>query len=321
MKRIYTFVLAAFATFSVAAQQEYQVSHNMFNNVGINPGAVGLDDAICGQLIGRQQWMGFEGAPQTYVMSAWSNLSSIAGADLPIGMGLTLFYDKLGIEQNLKFKFAGNYQLSIPTGVVSFGLEFGMLNKGVNGTPNPIDIGDPLINGGSAGNWAESSMAPDLGFGAFYRSESKNLYFGVSASQLLQGSIDWNSAQPQLRRHYYISGGYFTEPMMGGSIVLQPNMLIKSDGSVTTMDLGMLAYWNDQFWGGASYRTGDAFVALAGWQKGMGTNSIKVGIAYDFTTSAIKTYSSGTAELFVRYCHGIEPPSRIRRYVDPTLLQ
>lgn len=318
MKRIYTFALTVFAALTMNAQQEYQVSHNMFNNVGTNPGAVGLEDAICGQLIGRQQWMGFEGAPQTYALSAWSNLNTIAGINQPVGVGLTMFYDKLGIEQNMKFKLSGNYQFTFGQGILSAGLDLGMLQKGINGTPNPIDAGDPLINGGSAGAWTASSMAFDLGFGAFYKAQ--NLYFGISSSQLMQSSIDWTSAKPQLRRHYYITGGY-EQPIMGGSIVLKPNVFIKSDGAVTTMDLNMLAEWDNTFWGGVSYRTGDAFVALAGINQPLANDMLKVGFAYDFTTSAIKDYSSGSVELFVRYCHPIINNPTTPIYVDPTLLQ
>ena len=56
----------------VKAQQEAQFSHNMFNNMGINPGFAGLRSAICATALARQQWVGFkdeEGTrvnPETY---------------------------------------------------------------------------------------------------------------------------------------------------------------------------------------------------------------------------------------------------------------
>jgi type IX secretion system PorP/SprF family membrane protein len=314
MKRIYSLVVAAFATLTLGAQQEYQVSHNMFNNAAINPGAAGVNDAICAYMIGRHQWIGFEGAPNTYVLNASAPLSALGGPN-DFGAGITMFYDQLGIEQNLKFKLSGNYQKDMPNGVLSFGLDFGFLRKGINGTPDPTDLNDPLINGGSAALWKDASMAPDLGLGVFYK--TNDLYFGVSTSQILQSSVDWGSAQPQLKRHYYVTGGYETEPMANGQLVLKPSVMIKTDGAVTTMDVNMYGIWNSAFYGGVSYRTGDAIVAHAGVMK----DKLTYGIAYDFTTSAIKTYSSGTVELFVRYCMKIDPKPSGRMYVDPALMQ
>jgi hypothetical protein len=50
-------------------------------------------------------------------------------------------------------------------------------------------------------------------------------------------------------------------------------------------------------WGGFSYRTGDAVVAMLGLNKG----DINLGYAYDITLTNIRTHSSGSHEIFVGY--------------------
>lgn len=314
MKGLLLTVFGLVICLTISAQQEYQVSHNMFNNAAINPAAAGLDDAICGHLIGRQQWMGFEGAPQTYVLNANAPLSVFTPSTLPIGLGVTMFYDQLGLEQNILGKLSANYQHQITTGKIIFGLDLGLVRKGINGSEiSPIQMGDNSLaqiqsNLGAA--------APSLGFGVYYH--SSNLEFGIASSQLIESTIDWQSAQPSLRRHYYISGMYTTKPI-ASNIVLKPSVFIKTDGSVTTMDIGGLAEYNSMFWVGATYRTGDAIVALAGYNI---TNNLKFGLAYDYTTSDIRTTSSsGSVEVFMKYCYPIKKPSKRQEYRDPSLLQ
>jgi hypothetical protein len=60
----------------------------------------------------------------------------------------------------------------------------------------------------------------------------------------------------------------------------------------------MLLLYNKRFWGGVSYRLGDAVVIMAGTELPIG---LRVGISYDFTTSPIGAYSNGTVEFILGY--------------------
>ena len=64
------------------------------------------------------------------------------------------------------------------------------------------------------------------------------------------------------------------------------------------MDVNVLLEYNKRFWGGVSYRLGDAVVVMAGTEL---PNGLRVGISYDFTTSAIGAYSNGTVEFMLGY--------------------
>lgn len=313
-KVLYSAVLLLSGMF-VNAQQEYQVSQNMFNSAAINPGAAGIDNAICAQLIGRQQWMGFDGAPNTYILNVNSNLG-VFGLTNKLGAGITLFQDVIGAGYSTTAKLSANYQLDLSSGgKLSFGLDLGMVAGGIDPMQlNPNDMADGTLQGILSSNNRITGSTFTGGVGAFYK--ANNLYFGLSTSQLLESTTVYSSASVQMKRHYYITGGY--QASLNGQLVLKPNVFIKTDGATTTMDLSVLAEYNNSMWGGVSYRTEDAIVALAGYKFG----KAMIGLAYDFTTSDIRTTSSsGSVELFMRYCHSIEVKTKTKQFVDPSLLQ
>ncbi len=312
MKKIITllvFFLGAVATYS---QQEAQFSQNMFNNMAINPGYAGMNDAICATLLVRQQWVGFKdqykdasgvshsnnGWPQTELISIDGKVNPLRG-----GLGLTIDQDQLGFEKNLGFKLGYSYHLTIKQGVLGIGLNVGMLNKKIDFSKfNPLQTGDPLLNSSKI----EGNMATDIGFGAFYKIENK-LYFGVSGDQLLQSSISYSSslASPQLTRHLYFTGGYYYT--INPDFELDPSFLIKTDFASTQFDINALLKWKNQFWGGLSYRVTDAIVVLLGYQRPLKNGTLRAGYSYDITTSAMGANgrSSGSHEIMLGYCFKI----------------
>jgi type IX secretion system PorP/SprF family membrane protein len=317
MRKVLVAALLLVSGLSVNAQQEYQVSHNMFNIAAINPGAAGIDNAICGQLIGRQQWMGFDGAPQTYILNVNANLGVFNMPD-NIGAGLTMYQDIIGAGFSTTAKLSGNYQLELANGAkLGLGIDLGIISAGIDPTQlNASQAGDNTLYALLNSNSTVTGSTFTGGVGSFYK--ASNLYFGVSTSQILESETVHESATIKLSRHYYITGGYETKPFMGGDMVLKPSIFIKTDGAVTTMDAAVIGEYQSLIWLGASYRTGDAIIAMTG----LNINKLKVGLAYDFTTSDISTTSSsGSAELFLRYCHSIEVKTKKRIFVDPSLLQ
>lgn len=298
---LFFFLLASVVAF---AQQEVQVSHNMYNNLGVNPAYAGMNDAICATIIARQQWVGFtdpdgnKGAPQTYLLSIDAMVNPLRG-----GVGINIMQDQLGFEKNLDIKISYSYHLAAGPGTLGIGAQAGFLNKKIDFSKlQPIDIDDPLLQSQKI----EGNMATDFAFGLFYQIPSK-LYFGISSSQLSQAEISYASqlAAPTLARHYYVTAGYYFPLPKNPSLELQPSLLIKSDLASTQFDVNALvkkSFPIHAFLGGVSWRAQDAIVAMLGYQKTFNTGTLKVGYAYDVTTSALKKYSSGSHEIMVGYC-------------------
>ena len=80
--------------------------------------------------------------------------------------------------------------------------------------------------------------------------------------------------------------------------------MAKSDATSTQIDVNVLAEFNQLVWGGVSYRVQDAVAALVGVNVPQ-FPGLKIGISYDYTTSALGSHNSGSLEFMVRYCKGI----------------
>ncbi len=319
MRKNVLFLFFVFAGFqAVNAQQEAQFTQNMFNIMAINPGYAGSNDAICVTTLFRQQWLGFTEtvngrennvAPQTMLFSLHSNVNPIHG-----GLGLVVYKDKLGYEDNIGVKFGYAFRKPLKGGNLGIGIMAGFLNKKIDFTQfNPIDPGDLLLTGGTN---AESDMVFDLSFGAYYKLPGV-FYAGISSTQLMESpsSYGTNLASPQLKRHYYITGGYQWALPNNPQFELRPSVFIKSDFSSTQYDVNALMYYNNQFWGGFSYRTTDAVAILIGAtpfsQSGnKSLESLGIGYSYDVTTSAMGANgrSSGSHEVMLNYCFKIVVP-------------
>lgn len=304
MKRILTLGLIA-VTLTAWSQQDPQWTHYMFNQVNYNPGAAGLDGSICVNGLYRSQWMGFEGAPVTMNLNASMPLDVLHG-----GMALGLMRDEEGFLTRTNVKLSYSYHLDAGDGKLGIGAYFGFLDAGISQAewidPNGGNGSGDAVIPQSEGN----SIAMDAGIGAMYR--ATNWYAGVSITHLpgLDNQIGaaTNLTQSQ---HLYFTGGYDWE--LTPEWTLMPSALIKYDLASISFDATVLAMYNNQFWGGVSYRLEDGIPILLGYQL---NDQLRFGASYDIGTSALSgNNSSGSFEAFVNYCFTIEiPPKEPTRY-------
>ncbi|MBL57018.1 MAG: hypothetical protein CMP61_07525 [Flavobacteriales bacterium] len=340
MKRVLIGVIVLFAACSLTAQQDAQFSQNMFINSAINPGAAGIKGMRCFDLIAREQWFGFEGRPETGLLNFSSPLSPVSN----FGIGGVLMYDKIGFENNINFKLNGAYHFNVGSNgaKLGIGVDVGVLQRAMSGITKAVNQLDPSID--LSGN--PSDMGIDLGFGIFYYkpiNSGNGLYFGVSGQKLLPQKIKLGTATPEIRQHAYITAGY--SYFVNRSLILKPNMLVKTDLTSTQMDVNLTAEFNSALWLGASYRVTDAFVTNVGFYVPRGTDQapkqpLKIGLAYDFTMQALKNRgtfttwneagnvqdvndnnrSIGSAELYIGLCVIPPPKPDFDIYVDPLFL-
>ena len=304
MKRIFTLGLLVCAM-TAWSQQDAQWTHYMFNQINYNPGAAGLDGAICINGLYRSQWMGFEGAPTTINLNASMPIDALAG-----GLGLGLLRDEEGFLTRTNVKLSYSYHLDAGDGVLGIGAYVGLLDAGIT-DPQWVDpnggngSGDGVIPQGDG-----NSIAPDFGLGAFYR--ATNWWAGVSITHLAglsnQIAAETNLTQSQ---HLYFTGGYDIE--LSPEWTLMPSALVKYDLASISFDASMLAMYNNKFWMGVSYRLEDGIPILFGYQI---NDQLRFGASYDIGTSALSgSNSSGSFEAFVNYCFTIEiPPKEPTKY-------
>jgi type IX secretion system PorP/SprF family membrane protein len=289
----------------------------MFNNMSFNPAYAGINNAICANLLHRQQWVGFDGRPVTTILTADMPLAFLHG-----GVGLNVIQDKIGQFNDIDLKLSYAYHHNLGPGKFSAGLQLGFMNKKTDFSKfHPIDENDPIL----ASKDKQSSMAVDFGIGAFYQVKGK-YYAGLSSSQIIESTETLGEADVKLARHYYLTGGYHISLENQGltGVELIPSALIKSDGVTMQFDINAMAEYNNKFWAGVSYRNQDAVVIMLGLKPfgpGMWEN-LKVGYAYDLTTSAMGKggNSSGSHEIYLGYCFKIETQKSRESYKNVRFL-
>lgn len=315
IKKNILLIVILFIYFGAFSQQEPQFTQNMFNNMSINPGYAGTNDAISVTALLRQQWVGFKDSegnkisPETYLFSIDAPINILHG-----GLGATITQDKLGFEKNIGVKLGYAYRCSLGYGDLGIGLQVGFLNKSIDFSKFiKIDNDDPVLSGQSE----ESTMVTDFSFGLFYNIPGE-YYFGISTSQFRQAKADiGESSEFYLKRHYYITAGYHYILPNNPSFEVSPSFLIKSDGNTLQYDISSLLTYNNKFWGGISYRVTDAIGILLG----LNFKDISVGYSYDITTSKLGSVGSlGSHEIMLRYNFKIEVDKTPKTYKNTRYL-
>ncbi len=293
--------IVLFLAVGVHAQQEPQFSHNMFNNMHINPGLAGMRNAICATALARQQWVGFrdyEGNrvnPETYNLNVDAPIRLIRG-----GLALGFMQDQLGWETTTGFNFAYSYHHNLNVGRLGIGARIGFLDKRIDfGGLEPYDSNDPALSSGD-----ENHIFIDFSFGTFYMLDDE-FWAGLSATQLRQATgLIGDRTEYSLRRHIYATAGYnYTLP---GHInyMLSPSTLVKTDFSSVQIDVNAIVTYNNRFYTGVSYRPQDAVVILLGVKL----DQISIGYSYDVTTSPLGSMgrSYGSHEIMLQYCFDLD---------------
>ena len=312
MKKTRIALFAILCSSALWARQDVQFTQFANNKIFYNPGVTGAGDAICLSAAHRSQWVGFDNAPTTQNFSANIPLNFLHG-----GLALNFTNDMIGYFQDITVGVGYGYQMNLAGGTLGLGLRADFRNKNVTSGvwAPPQTMNDPsLVALGS------TSMATDLSFGAYYQQET--WYAGLSSTRLLETKDILNatggSANAQIRgqRHYYFMGGYNLD--LGNGVVLQPAAMVKTDLVTTQLDINAAATYNNQIWGGVTYRVYDALAIMAGYQI---TKDLRATYSYDLTTSSLAKSSSGSHEIMMSYCFTIEiPPKEKGSYRNPIFL-
>lgn len=270
------------------------MSQYMFNGLFLNPAYAGSHQYFSSSLLHRTQWVSFPGAPKTSLVA----IDGLIPKKDNMGVGLIVAHDRIGATEQTDVYANYAYQLRLKKGKLAFGLKAGVSNYIFKSSGVTVwDANDEVFTG------RRSAWLPKFGFGTYYFCD--NWYAGISIPTLMaydanhDFSFDVNKGS-FLNRHYYVYGGYVFK--LNEKFKLKPSTLVKYlPAAPVEADINLNLLYNDQFWIGASYRSMDAVVLMVEYQ----TNTrFRVGYAFDFTTSKIRNYSTGTHEIMIGYDFG-----------------
>ena len=289
MKTNSIIILLLLVTVSGFAQQDSQYTHYMYNTININPAYAGSRGVTSIFGLHRTQWVGLDGAPTT---NAFSINTPIRNSRL--GLGLSFVNDKIGAsDQN---NISADLSYTIPTSE-KYNLSFG-----IKATANLLNVDYTKLdryNGGSPvfQNNIDNEFSPNIGAGVYYHSDKMYVGFSVPNFLDVKHFDDNASAAIQDRMHYYLMGGYVFD--VSPSVKLKPSVLTKMvSGAPLQVDVSANVLLQDKFTLGLSYRWSAAATAMAGIQV---TDGLLIGYSYDFDTTSLENYNSGSHEIFLRF--------------------
>ena len=291
-------VLMTGKTAVVMAQQDIQQSMYWAVPTLYNPATAGCDSALHISAFDRMQWVGVKDAPQTFFVSA--DMPYMMGRKR-IGFGLSVNNDKAGLFTTTLLHAQFNYSFKLWGGRLAIGVQPGFINQAFDGggvfipTGEAWDPSDEAIPTGEV-----SGMGFDLGAGAYY--ERGWFYGGLSATHLTATEVELGDyAYTEFTPTFFFNvGGNI--PLKRTLFILQPSVLVKSTIQFTQCDFTLRAQYDHKFWGGLTYRPGDAIVVMVGAD----INHIRLGYAYDIPISQIGISGGGSHEILATYTMHID---------------
>jgi type IX secretion system PorP/SprF family membrane protein len=273
------------------SQQDPQYSMYMFNPLSSNPAYAGSRDALSVTLLGRKQWVGIDGAPETGSLTLHSPLKNEN-----IAVGLSINYDKIGPSTNnmIYADVAYRFQVS-PTSKLSFGLKGGIDMYSANFSGLIVNDASDILYTTPVSN----QIMPNFGFGVYWYSPES--YVGLTAPRLMENDLrgaSLVSGEPaKQNRHYFLMAGHTFK--LTSTIDLVPSTVVKAvQDAPLSIDFNVNFFFYEKLWIGGGYRLGDAIVANIVYHF---TPKFRAGYAYDYTVSDLGTYNTGSHEIMLNY--------------------
>ncbi len=285
------------------AQQVPLYSQYMLNGFLLNPAIAGSEGYTSVNLTAREQWIGFSDAPGTYALSFQSRvlknsyisksasvrkrqkLSSRSGR---VGFGGYIFNDKNGAIERIGLRASYSYHIRFQRSQLSLGLSAVGYQFKLNEEDIRLDDPDDQIWLGAA----KSLFIPDADAGVYY--SGPNFYAGFSVDQLFESVIKLGGtgySDYKMERNYYLMGGY--DFFLNEYLILTPSLMAKAEESgAWQVDINAKLYYDQSYWTGLTFRTGDAIILMAG----LSIDKFVFGYAFDISLGSIMKHSFGTHE-------------------------
>jgi len=298
MRRISLFIVLAIGTFGSWAQQLPQLSQYTSHDYLYNPAVAGSREWFEMRSAHRNQWVGIQDAPRTFMLSLTTPVAR------NMGIGGFLYTDHVGPTRRTGAQFSYAYHLRLTDRIrLGFGLSLGLQQFLIDGSKITFHDGyDPLMD-----NQLRGSTVPDATFALYLHHQ--DWWFGAAAPQLLKNRIIYyderDASLSTLAGHYFIMGGYRLH--LSDDLRLEPSFLVKYVEPVPAkIDLTATLRYKEQISLGASYRTNDAIAVMVGyWLK----KTFQFGYSYDITTTSLNRYSNGTHEVMLGITFGKKAPA------------
>lgn len=328
MNRVPGLIGLLFCCMCLQAQQKPHYTQYVLNQYVINPALTGIENYWDVKVSHRHQWVGFDGAPVTTYVTAHGPLgkkdyrTSATSFRVPgqnprgksyweeytaaaphHGIGLQVINDKTGPLNQFSTYVTYAYHIGISARTsLAAGFGAGFTNLSLN--TSKLDFGivtpvDPAVFTSGEVN----QFKPDFNAGLYLY--SADYFIGLSAQQIIPQKVKFSdnnvgTTSGKFVPHLFATAGY--RFLLGEDFNFVPSVMVKYINPLPAqVEVNGKLQYQDQAWIGASYRTGEGFAGMLGFNI---SNTFNVGYAYDYTTSRLSTVSKGTHELMLGFTIG-----------------
>lgn len=291
-KQLHLFVMITILfSGSVFAQQEIQSTQFMLNPFMLNPAYSSVDDNMDFRTGYRNQWVGIEGAPNTYYTSVHGPIGKPRWARTHPGdfhnwhgTGMYILQDNIGAFRHTRINANYSYNIGLSKGInygyehhdglrLSIGAFIGSNRFSVDKeilSKSKTPTSENIANTNTLNDPIYQSMTDNASFNALDMSLGAMLYYGeqyflgISTTQLFQNSVTITE-EMKMVRHYFVSGMAKLE--LNEEYYLIPSAILKVvKGAPMSYNLNLRLDWQDKLFAGLGYRSGDAIIGMIGSQ-------------------------------------------------------
>ncbi len=290
--------------FKSQAQGSIELSQKWLCRSFFNPAATGNVPYLELYAVGRQQWVGVNGAPFSAVLHAHSFLQ-----DFNSGVGLSISNDMIGFYSVLNAKASYAFHLFPDRfSAFSFGLSAGILSSWRdNSRIDLLDTADPDFNPDF-----QSEVRPDFDFGVEYR--NRWLRAGASVMHILGHASTLNGVYVG-QSFYAYAGARFD---LNDQLSIMPSAFSLYNAEWHQLEAGATLYYKkrrdmpafirlreeskntyDLLWVGLYVRRHGDIALLAGVSL---NENIRVGYSYDYTFFGdSRAFNTNSHEILLSY--------------------
>lgn len=288
----FAIIFILFLTVQELEAQQVPMSNNYYINKFVyNPAQIGEYSFTQTFFQARKQWMGIEGAPETYLFSIDGKVNSEK-----IGIGAIFYNDVTGVVGRTAGYGAYRYRVRFyDEHVLDFGISAGFLQNKIYFDK----IRSEDLTEGSILENEEKKTTFDANFGVNYK--FRNLQIGIASFQLFsnnlyyQTSDNLQSVNYKLIRHFIGTVSY--KQQLNRDLRIDPQFVIKDvQGMPLQFDFGTFINWRDLAWFGLNYQHNYSVSLSLG---GVLHDKYVISYSYDIPTGNIANFTTGGHEFLV----------------------
>jgi len=296
----YLVFTSAFLAFMISSdlygQREPQYTQYMYNIGSFNPAYIGSVSRTDISLLYRSQWIDIPGAPRTLRLGLNAPLKNKKH-----GLGLNIVSDEIGPSTQTYVDLGYSYQVNLSDDTkLAFGIDAGGSFLNVDFSKGTFENpGEPILETEIVKNFYAT-----IGAGLFMYGDS--WYLGTSVPNFLTDDL-YNAEVATIvedKLQFNFIGGVVFD--LNENLKFKPAFLVNFiSGAPATVNASANFMFSNAFTAGVSYRANNAISGLAGFHI---SNTVFIGYSYDYATTTLADYSSGSHEVILKFYLGSPDP-------------